>query len=123
LRRSLLFGGFVTEALGWRYIFCIAVAVTGSLGLIGCLLLRKDCKEGSAKPSLDFLGAGLLISGLILFSFVISSGGKYGWNRAYVIALLVVSVIILGVFTYVEKKVRNPIMPMLLWKIKKFAPL
>lgn len=65
----------------------------------------------------------MLISGLILFSFVIFSGGKYSWNRAYVIALLVVSVIILGVFTYVEKKVRNPIMPMSLWKIKKFAPL
>jgi MFS family permease len=120
---GLLFGGFVTEALGWRYIFRIAVAVTGPLGLIGCLYLPKDRREGSAKPSLDFLGAALSTSGLILLSFVLSSGGEYGWNKAFIIALLVISVVMLGVFTYVEKKVRNPIMPMSLWKIKNFAPL
>ena len=120
---GLLFGGFVTEALGWRYIFRIAVAVTAPLGLVGCFCLPKDRKEGSAKPSLDFLGAALSTSGLILLSFVLSSGGEYGWNKAFIIALLVISVVMLGVFTYVEKKVRNPIMPMSLWKIKNFAPL
>ncbi|KZM27430.1 uncharacterized protein EKO05_0010716 [Ascochyta rabiei] len=120
---GLLFGGFVTEALGWRYIFRIAVAVTTPLGLVGCFYLPKDRREGSAKPSLDFLGAGLSTSGLILLSFVLSSGGEYGWNKAFIIALLVISVAMLGVFTYVEKKVRNPIMPMSLWKIKNFAPL
>lgn len=120
---GLLFGGFVTEALGWRYIFRIAVAVTTPLGLVGCFYLPKDRREGSAKPSLDFLGAGLSTSGLILLSFVLSSGGEYGWNKAFIIALLVISVVMLGVFTYVEKKVRNPIMPMSLWKIKNFAPL
>lgn len=121
---GLLFGGFVTEALGWRYIFRIAVAVTIPLGLIGCFYLPKDqCEEGSAKPSLDFLGAGLSTSALVLLSFVLSSGGEYGWNKAFIIALLVISVIMLGAFTWVEKKVRNPIMPMSLWKIKNFAPL
>lgn len=120
---GLLFGGFVTEALGWRYIFRIAVAVTAPLGLVGCFYLPKDRREGSAKPSLDFLGAALSTSGLILLSFVLSSGGEYGWNKAFIIALLVISVIMLAVFTYVEKKVRNPIMPMSLWKIKNFAPL
>lgn len=120
---GLLFGGFVTEALGWRYIFRIAIAVTGPLGVIGCFCLPKDRREGSAKPSLDFLGAGLSTSGLILLSFVLSSGGEYGWNKAFIIALLAISVIMLGVFTYVEKKVRNPIMPMSLWKIKNFAAL
>lgn len=120
---GLLFGGFVTEALGWRYIFRIAVGVTAPLGLIGCFYLPKDRREGSAKPSLDFLGAALSTSGLILLSFVLSSGGEYGWNKAFIIALLVISVIMLGVFTYVEKKVRNPIMPMSLWKIKNFAAL
>ncbi|KAF1359305.1 MFS general substrate transporter [Lizonia empirigonia] len=120
---GLLFGGFVTEALGWRYIFRIAVGVTTPLGLIGCFYLPKDRREGSANPSLDFLGAALSTSGLILLSFVLSSGGEYGWNKAFIIALLVISVIMLGVFTYVEKKVRNPIMPMSLWKIKNFAAL
>lgn len=120
---GLLFGGFVTEALGWRYIFRIAVAATGPLCMVGWFYLPKDRREGSARPSLDFLGAGLSTSGLILLSFVLSSGGEYGWNKAFIIALLVSSVVMLGIFTYVEKKVRNPIMPLSLWKIKNFAPL
>ncbi|KAF2128287.1 MFS general substrate transporter [Dothidotthia symphoricarpi CBS 119687] len=120
---GLLFGGFVTEALGWRYIFRIAVVATTPLGILGWFCLPNDRREGSARPSLDFVGAGLSTSGLILLSFVLSSGGEYGWNKAFIIALLVISVVMLGVFTFAEKKVRNSIMPLSLWKIKNFAPL
>ena len=94
---GLLFGGFVTEALGWRYIFRIAVVATGPLGLIGCFYLPKDRREGSSKPSLDFLGAGLSTSGLILLSFVLSSGGEYGWNKAFIIVLLVAILVVYAV--------------------------
>ncbi|KAI4722620.1 hypothetical protein E4T48_01211 [Aureobasidium sp. EXF-10727] len=110
---GLIFGGFVTDSLGWRYIFRIAVAVTGPL----------DRKEGNARPKLDFVGAGLSTGGLILLSFVLSSGGEYGWNKTFIIALLVISVIMICIFAYVEKKVSNPIMPLSLWKIPNFAPL
>ncbi|GAB7347058.1 hypothetical protein MBLNU459_g3197t2 [Dothideomycetes sp. NU459] len=120
---GLIFGGFVTESLGWRYVFRIAVVVTGPLGILGWILLPKDRIEGNARPKLDFLGAGLSTAGLILLSFVLSSGGVYGWNKAFIIALLIVSVAMLAVFTYVEKKVDNPIMPLSLWKIKNFAAL
>ncbi|THW60071.1 hypothetical protein D6D20_06051 [Aureobasidium pullulans] len=120
---GLIFGGFVTDSLGWRYIFRIAVAVTGPLGIMGWILLPKDRKEGNARPKLDFVGAGLSTGGLILLSFVLSSGGEYGWNKAFIIALLIISVIMICVFAYVEKKVSNPIMPLSLWKIKNFAPL
>ncbi|KAJ4358455.1 uncharacterized protein N0V89_003038 [Didymosphaeria variabile] len=120
---GLLFGGFITEALGWRYIFRIAVAVTAPLAITGWFILPKDRKEGSSKPSLDIPGAALSTSALILLSFVLSSGGEYGWNKGYIIAILIISVAMLAVFVYIEKKVKNPIMPLSLWKIKSFAPL
>lgn len=120
---GLIFGGFLTSSLGWRYIFRLSVVLTGSLSILGFLILPRDRLEGQARPRLDVLGAGLSTGGLILLSFVLSSGGVYGWNKSFVIALLVVSIALIVVFTFLEKKVSNPVMPLSLWKIQNFAGL
>ncbi|KAI1632149.1 major facilitator superfamily transporter [Biscogniauxia mediterranea] len=120
---GLIFGGFLTSSLGWRYIFYVSVVVTSTLGSLGWFCLSKDRSEGLSKPKLDFAGAGLSTAGLILLSFVLSSGGEYGWSKAFIIVLLIVSVAMIGIFTYVEKKVPNPIMPLSLWKLENFAAL
>ncbi|KAH8677838.1 major facilitator superfamily transporter [Xylariales sp. PMI_506] len=120
---GLIFGGFLTSSLGWRYIFYVSVAVTGVLGGLGWFCLPKDRMEGVAKPRLDFVGAGLSTAGLILLSFVLSSGGEYGWGKAFIIVLLILSIAMIVAFTYVEKKVPNPVMPLSLWKLQNFAAL
>ncbi|KAK2063604.1 major facilitator superfamily transporter [Colletotrichum caudatum] len=120
---GLIFGGFLTSSLGWRYIFYIPTAVSGALCVVGWVFLPKDRLEGNSKPKLDFVGAGLSTAGLILLSFVLSSGGEYGWGKAFIITLLVLSIALIVAFTYVEKKVSNPIMPLSLWKLQNFAAL
>lgn len=120
---GLMFGGFLTSSLGWRYIFYVAVAITGALGIVGWFSLPKDRMEGLARPKLDFVGAGLSTGGLVLLSFVLSSGGEYGWGKAFIIVLLILSVLMIVAFTWVEKKVSNPIMPLSLWKLDNFAAL
>lgn len=120
---GLIFGGFLTSSLGWRYVFRIAVIVTGTLSILGFIILPKDRKEGDEKPKLDYLGAALCTSGLILLSFVLSSGGIYGWSKAFIIILLISSIAILCVFSWVERNVPNPMMPMSLWKIQNFPGL
>lgn len=120
---GLMFGGFLSSSLGWRYIFYVAVAITGTLGVLGWFALPKDRMEGLARPKLDFVGAGLSTGGLILLSFVLSSGGEYGWGKAFIIVLLLLSVAMIVGFTWVEKKVPNPIMPLSLWKLDNFAAL
>ncbi|KAF6805117.1 MFS transporter [Colletotrichum musicola] len=120
---GLIFGGFLTSSLGWRYIFYLPAAVTGGLGILGWVFLPKDRIEGTSRPKLDFVGAGLSTTGLILLSFVLSSGGEYGWGKAFIIAILILSIAMIVAFAYVEKKVANPIMPLSLWKLENFAAL
>ncbi|KAH8198288.1 hypothetical protein TruAng_007538 [Truncatella angustata] len=120
---GLIFGGFLSSSLGWRYIFYVPIAVTGTVGIVGWVVLPKDRLEGQARPTLGFAGAGLSTAGLILLSFVLSSGGEYGWGKAFIIVLLVLSVAMIAAFAYVEKKVSNPIMPLSLWKLDNFAAL
>lgn len=115
---GLVLGGFLTSGLGWRYLFWLTVIITGLLGIAGWFMLPEDRKEeGHEKPRLDVLGAAISTGGLVLLSFVLSSGGEYGWHKAFIIVLLIVSVALLAVFAYVEKKVKNPIMPLTLWKV------
>ncbi|KAF6833043.1 MFS transporter [Colletotrichum plurivorum] len=120
---GLIFGGFLTSSLGWRYIFYLPAAVTGGLGILGWVFLPNDRIEGTSRPKLDFVGAGLSTTGLILLSFVLSSGGEYGWGKAFIIAILILSITMIVAFAYVEKKVANPIMPLSLWKLENFAAL
>lgn len=120
---GLMFGGFLSSSLGWRYIFYVAVIVTGIIGVLGWFCLPKDRIEGHVRPKLDFAGAALSTGGLILLSFVLSSGGEYGWGKAFIIVLLILSVLMIAAFTWVEKKVSNPIMPLSLWKLENFAAL
>lgn len=120
---GLILGGFLTASVGWRYLFYLSVIITGSIPVIGWFILPKDRVHGQHKPKLDFAGVGLSTSGLILLSFVLSSGGEYGWSKAFIIVLLIASVALLVGFTWVEKKVPNPIMPLSLWKLHNFAAL
>lgn len=120
---GLVFGGFLTSSLGWRYIFFISMAISAPLGILGWFTLPKDRLDGQTRPKLDFAGAGLSTAGLILLSFILSSGGEYGWNQAFIIALLVVSIAMIVAFAFVEKKVANPVMPLSLWKLNNFAAL
>lgn len=120
---GLIFGGFLSSSLGWKYIFRLVVIVTALLGIIGWLVLPKDRLEGQARAKLDYAGAAMSTAGLILLSFVLSSGGVYGWGKPFIIALLIVSCALLVIFTLLEKHVKNPIMPLSLWKISNFAGL
>jgi hypothetical protein len=49
--------------------------MTGSIGILGWFVLPRDRLKEQEKPKLDVLGAGLSTGGLILLSFVLSSGG------------------------------------------------
>ncbi|KAJ5246868.1 hypothetical protein N7468_001851 [Penicillium chermesinum] len=120
---GLIFGGFLTSSLGWRYIFYLIVIITGSLCILGLIVLPKDRADEKLRPKMDYLGACLSTAGLILLQFVLSSGGVYGWGTPFIIGLLVLSVSLLVGFILLEKFIPNPLMPLSLWKIHNFAGL
>lgn len=120
---GLIFGGFLTSSLGWRYIFYLVVIITGSLGTLGMIVLPRDRSDKNARPKMDYFGAVLSTVGLILLQFVLSSGGVYGWGKPFVIVLLILSVGLLVGFALLEKYISNPLMPLSLWGIRNFAGL
>ncbi|CAF1165573.1 unnamed protein product [Adineta ricciae] len=68
----------------------------------------------------DIPGAIVGLSGLTLFIYCWNQGPVTGWDKPYVYALLIVSVLIIGLFIFIEMKTEEPIMPLSIWLVKGF---
>lgn len=107
-------------------IFWFTLIAEGTLQLLVMILMRHSTKSTSddnpphSTPSLlshfDPLGISLSIPGLILFVYGLTTGNLNGWSEASVVATLVISVLLLAAFVFVELKVaQHPLIPRYLW--------
>ncbi|KAH0428188.1 efflux pump antibiotic resistance protein [Colletotrichum camelliae] len=70
----------------------------------------------------DYIGAYLGVSGLILFNFVWTQSALVGWSIPYVYALLIVSILHVAAFVVWEARfATEPIMPMNIWGSPSFS--
>ncbi|KAJ5179226.1 hypothetical protein N7492_002436 [Penicillium capsulatum] len=80
---------------------------------------------GTEAPSFrdfDFLGAGFAMSGCVCLLFGLTQGSVVEWSP-YTYSLVVVGILLLVAFFFVERWVERPLIPNRLWKTKGFTPL
>ncbi|MBX7170052.1 MAG: MFS transporter [Pyrinomonadaceae bacterium] len=113
-----LLGGFITDQLSWRWVFFVNLPI----GIVAAIIIGFALKEPklTEKPSVDYVGAGLLMVAISLMMLVMVEGGT---SLATLfsplnIALLALSVFLLIIFFIVEKKVKDPIIPFELFQNK-----
>ncbi|CAO1632245.1 unnamed protein product [Sympodiomycopsis kandeliae] len=75
-------------------------------------------KDTTAKPTFDWAGTVLAVSGLILFNFAWNQAAVTGWDKAYNPVLLAVGLLLLAGFLYVETKVSHPLIPTDIWTVQ-----
>src|SRR3954463_9748232 len=98
---GILVGGIVTKYLGWEWIFFVNVPV-GALvfGLTYPFVPESRAELGHRR--FDTAGAVTVTGGLALFVYAISKAPVVGWGSTRTIVLLIVSVLILAAFTFIE---------------------
>jgi EmrB/QacA subfamily drug resistance transporter len=114
-------GGWITDNASWRWNFFINIPI-GLVALGVVAYLMPLIKYSSKNRSIDYLGSILLSVGIIamLLGFV-WGGNEYAWNSWQIISLFVTAVTFLGTFGYVETKVKEPILPLSLFKNQIFS--
>lgn len=117
---GLILGGLL-DPLGWRWTFRLILVMTSVVAGLGLWYLPRDKAAEGPKPTLDIMGAILGTSGLVLLVFCLTSGEIYGWGKGFIIALMITSVALLFAFALAERRARNPIMPLMLWRAPNFA--
>src|SRR5690349_20254028 len=115
-----LLGGVIVQAISWRWIFYVNLPV----GLISLAVLSATLPstQGERRPVIDYLGAGLLASGLSAIVLVTSLGGNtWSWGSTQVFLVGALGLILLGLFALAERRAREPILPPSLLKDRVFA--
>ncbi len=105
-----LLGGFITDALSWRWIFYVNLPVGAvALALIAAGLRRR---AGTRTHQIDYAGALLLIAATCCTLLVLSWGGSvYPWSSTPVIGLGAASVVLYAALVLVELRAVEPVLP------------
>jgi EmrB/QacA subfamily drug resistance transporter len=108
-----LIGGLLVDApgLGWRACFYVGIPVA----VLAFVVLQKTLHLPVVRREvhIDYLGAGLIVSGVsVLLIWVSLAGNDFAWRSSTSVLLVAAGVVVLLAAAYVEAKVaREPVIP------------
>ncbi|KUJ64586.1 Puromycin resistance protein pur8 [Streptomyces albus subsp. albus] len=107
---GLVLGGVLTEYLDWRW--CLYVNVPIALvAALGRSVLPADPPAGTA-ARFDLPGVLLAVTGLVAVVYGCSEAEPRGWDSPVVGGLLALGAVLLLAFVLVERRVRQPLLPL-----------
>jgi EmrB/QacA subfamily drug resistance transporter len=108
-------GTFISEQLSWRWCFYVNLPI-GLLSFLTLLITLKESRSDE-KPKIDYVGTLLLILSTVSFMLALEWGGRsYAWSSWQILSLFAVSIITGVWFVWVEKRVKEPILPLQLFR-------
>jgi EmrB/QacA subfamily drug resistance transporter len=108
---GLLAGGVLTQAINWHWIFFVNIPIGIATGFYAVRLL-KDEKGIGLEHGADAPGALLLVSSLMLGVYTIVEASKYGWGSAHTIGFGAVALSLLAGFIARQATAANPLVPL-----------
>jgi EmrB/QacA subfamily drug resistance transporter len=117
---GVLLGGFLTTTLNWHWIFLVNVPI-GVVVYAFCLRLLPHGQGTASGARLDVAGAITVTASLMLAVYAIVNGHEVGWSSGQTLATLSASVVLLAAFLLIEARVRDPLMPLGLFRLRNVA--
>ncbi|CAF1143787.1 unnamed protein product [Adineta ricciae] len=115
------FGSLFAQLVWWPWahwvlaIFCYILAISTYI-----VVPSELSKPVHPTGKTDIFGAIVGILGLILFIYCWNEGPVVGWDKPYVYGVLIASLVIIGIFIFIERKTEEPIMPLSIWSVAGF---
>lgn len=122
---GLILGG-VLAVINWRMIFLVSVPV-GVFGTIWAYWMLRETSKSNGRQKIDWLGNATFFLGLTIALIGLTYGlepygtSAMGWGNPFVIGCLVVGVVLMIGFIWIETRVSDPMFHLGLFKIRSFA--
>ena len=110
-----ILGGVLVEHVNWQSVFFINVPV-GVLAVALGVWILLDHRAENAPRSFDLLGIALLSAAVFCLVWAIIKAPEWGWGDTGVWAFIIVSLASFGFFAYWETKVKEPLIPLGLFR-------
>ena len=122
---GLILGG-VLAVVNWRLVFLVSVPF-GLFGTVWAYLKLRETAVIQGSRKIDWPGNLTFAFGLTILLIGVTYGiepygtSSMGWTNPLVIASLVIGIVLLVVFVWIELHVDNPMFRLSLFKIRMFA--
>ncbi|MGV9450968.1 MFS transporter [Streptomyces sp. NPDC003635] len=110
-----ILGGVLVEHVNWQSVFFINVPV-GVLALVLGVLILLDHRAENAPRSFDLLGIALLSAAMFCLVWALIKAPEWGWGDGWTWLFIVGSVALFVLFAFWETKVREPLIPLTLFR-------
>nr|MDQ5876503.1 MFS transporter [Thermoproteota archaeon] len=110
---GVFLGGIITAYVDWSWVFLVNIPIgIAVLALTGMLLPHGKRHKGRV----DYLGAFTITGALILLVYAIVTANDAGWSSLKTVSLLLTSTGLLGAFIVIQKRSREPLIPLRIFK-------
>jgi EmrB/QacA subfamily drug resistance transporter len=112
-----LLGGFLVDQVSWHWIFLINIVP----GVLAAALVMRGWTDrprdlSAARPAIDYLGAALLTSGVVVLLLgLFELGTPLGWG------LLIGAVLLFAGLAWAERRAADPVLPLALFRERLFV--
>jgi EmrB/QacA subfamily drug resistance transporter len=111
-------GGFVSQSLGWRWVFWINLPV----GIIAIALVMARLRESfGPKTALDIPGMSFVAAAALALVWGLLRGNISGWSSLEVMGLVAAGVLLALAFVIRELRADAPMVPMRLFRSPAFS--
>jgi len=117
---GVLLGGLLTSELSWHWIFLVNLPI-GIGVFVLCLGLIPATHQEAVRERLDIAGALTITVSLMLAVYAIVNGNEAGWGSNHTLGLLTLAALLFTVFIAIEARVKTPIMPLNLFRLRNLA--
>jgi EmrB/QacA subfamily drug resistance transporter len=98
-----MFGGILTDALSWRWIFFVNVPIAAFGALVTVLAIHQQ-EPAQKDRRLDYAGVVTLSVGLVALLIALDQVTDWGWTNPRIIGLILVCAALLGCFAMIERR-------------------
>jgi EmrB/QacA subfamily drug resistance transporter len=116
-------GGYLVGHVNWHWVFLINIPI----GLTAAVFMYIGMREtrSDEKRTIDWSGAFTLILALLslLLAPVLIDNNGLSWSSPIIIGMLILSALFIALFIWIESKVKEPIIPLHLFRNRNVVVL
>ena len=117
---GVFLGGVLSEGPGWRWVFYVNIPIC-LLALGGAFRLLSGARRRAPLADFDTPGALLGTGGMLLLVYALIKAPDVGWGSTRTIAMLAAASGLLALFLFNERRSRNPLMDLSIFRVKGLA--